>query len=98
MLGSSFTQSFNFRLKKLGGGTTLDLGVYAIQVSQFVFRSEPISISAKGKLNDDGVDVETEVELKYPNGGVTKYKTSCLQEHKNEAIIKGSKNSITVDI
>lgn len=74
------------------------MGVYAIQLSQFVFRSEPVGIVAKGKLNEDGVDVETEVELKYANGGVTRYKTSCLEQQKNQALITGSKSSMTVSL
>lgn len=82
--------------QELGGGTILDLGVYTIQVSQFVFQTEPISIKATGTLNDDGVDVETEVEMKYPNGGVARFKTSGLREYHNTAIVCGSKASITV--
>lgn len=82
--------------KSLGGGTILDLGVYAIQFAQFVFRSEPTSITAKGKLNDEGVDVETEVEMKYANGGVARFKTSGLRELENKANVRGSKGFMTV--
>lgn len=80
----------------MGGGTILDLGVYTIQFAQFVFREEPVSITAKGKVNEDGVDVETEVELKYRNGGVARFKTSALEELSNKANIRGSKNFMTV--
>jgi dihydrodiol dehydrogenase / D-xylose 1-dehydrogenase (NADP) len=80
----------------LGGGTILDLAVYTIQISQFVFGTEPLSIKATGKLNDDGVDVETEVELRYPNGGVARFKTSALQQLQNRANIRGSKAAMTV--
>ena len=85
-----------FRQKQLGGGTILDLGVYTIQFAQFVFREEPISIQAKGKLNENGVDVETEVEMKYKNGGVARFKTSALEELSNKANIRGTKNFMTV--
>lgn len=57
-----------------------------------------MSISAKGKLNDDGVDVETEVELKYANGGVARFKTSGLEELENKANVHGSKGSMTVSV
>lgn len=80
----------------MGGGTILDLGVYTIQFAQFVFRSEPISITAKGQLNEDGVDVETEVEMKYACGGVARFKTSSLKELSNKANVRGSKNFMTV--
>lgn len=84
--------------KELGGGTILDLGIYTIQFAQFVFRSEPVSIKATGKLNDDGVDIETEVELKYANGGVARFKTSALKELENKGNIRGSKGFMTVSL
>lgn len=46
------------RMKQLGGGTVLDLGVYTIQVILWAFRAAPTKIVAKGKLNEDGVDLE----------------------------------------
>lgn len=93
---SDLLPSFFSRKKELGGGTILDLGVYTIQFAQFVFRSEPISITAKGQLNEDGVDVETEVEMKYACGGVARFKTSSLEELSNKANVRGSKNFMTV--
>lgn len=84
--------------KELGGGTILDLGVYAIHLSQWVHRTDPVSITAKGTLNEDGVDVETDVELKYRSTGVTRFKTSALRELRNEAIIRGTKGTISVSL
>lgn len=84
--------------KSLGGGTILDLGVYTIQISQMVFGAEPVAIKARGQLNDDGVDVETEVEMLYPCGGVAKFKTSALQVLKNHAVIRGTAGTMTVSI
>ena len=34
--------------------------------------------------------------MKYPNGGVARFKTSGLREYNNTAIVRGSKASITV--
>lgn len=82
--------------KNLGGGTILDLGVYVIQVSLFAFGADPISIKATGKLNEDGVDVATNIELKFANGGIANLRTSSLEEYDNKATIKGTKGSITV--
>lgn len=89
---------FTYRRKDLGGGTILDLGVYTIQFAQFVFREEPVSIAAKGKVNVDGVDVATEVEMKYRNGGVARFKTSALETLSNKANVRGSKNWMTVSV
>lgn len=76
----------------------MDLGIYAIQFAEFVFRSVPVSISAKGKLNDEGVDVETEVEMSYASGGVARFKTSALQELGNTATVRGENGAMTVSL
>lgn len=80
----------------MGGGTTLDIGVYAIQFCQFVYEQEPISIQATGVLNDDEVDVEVIAELKYSNNGVAKIKTSFLERFSNEAKIVGTNGTMRV--
>lgn len=81
----------------MGGGTVLDLGVYAIQVCQWAFQSEPISIQAKGILNDDNVDSEMSAELKYGDNKVGKIKTSGLKTQSNAAKIVGTNGTITVN-
>ena len=48
---------FCFSGKEFGGGVTLDIGIYAVQLSQFVYNGQiPTSITAVGELNNDGVD------------------------------------------
>jgi dihydrodiol dehydrogenase / D-xylose 1-dehydrogenase (NADP) len=81
---------------KNGGGSTLDLGVYPIQLSLWVYRAEPVKVSAFGKLNDEGLDMEFTGEFKFASGGITKFKVSCLSGLSNAAVIKGSKGQITV--
>lgn len=81
----------------MGGGTILDLGVYAIQFCQFIFEEEPLSIQATGVLNDDDVDVEVTAEFKYSNNGVARIKTSFLEQLSNEAKIVGS-NGTTMTV
>lgn len=85
------------RKKDLGGGTVLDLGVYTIQVCQWAFQSEPLSIAATGKLNHDGVDAEMSAELKYADHKVGQIKTSGLKTQHNSAKIVGTKGTMTVD-
>lgn len=81
---------------KNGGGSVLDLGVYPIQISLWVFKAEPTKVMAFGKLNEDGLDMEYSGELHFPNGGITKLKVSCLTGLSNKAIIKGSLGEIVV--
>ncbi|XP_053692419.1 trans-1,2-dihydrobenzene-1,2-diol dehydrogenase-like [Sabethes cyaneus] len=81
-------------VKALGGGTVLDLGVYPIQISLWVFQNYPVKITAKGQLNDDGIDMAMEGELHFADGGVARIKTSAFGLLKNKAIIRGTKGVI----
>lgn len=82
--------------EKVGGGCTLDLGVYPTQLSLWVFRDEPTKVTAFGKLNEDGLDMEYNGEYRFPNGGITKFKVSCLNALSNKAVVKGAKGEIVV--
>lgn len=80
---------------KAGGGCVLDLGVYPIQIAFWIFRTEPTKVIAFGRLNDDGLDVEYNGEIHFPNG-IAKFKVSCLNALTNNAKIKGTKGEIVV--
>lgn len=80
---------------KNGGGCVLDLGVYPIQIAFWVFRAEPTKVLAFGKLNEDGLDLEYNGEIRFPNG-VAKFKVSCLNSLTNNARIKGTKGEVVV--
>lgn len=81
----------------MDGGTILDLGIYTIQLCQWVFQQEPESIKATGQLNEDGVDVEMTAELQYRDNKLGKIKTSALDNLSNTAKIIGTKGTITVN-
>lgn len=81
--------------RNLGGGTILDLGVYAIQVSLWAFNSEtPVKNEATGIVNEHGVDVGITAKLHFSKGGVANIKTSATKLLRNSAIIKGTKGQI----
>lgn len=82
--------------KSQGGGTILDLGVYAIQVAQWAFREPPMSVKATGKLNEEGVDLEMVAELTYSGNRKAHLKTSAYEQLENKAYIKGTKGQIVV--
>uniref|UniRef100_A0A182QFW5 Trans-1,2-dihydrobenzene-1,2-diol dehydrogenase n=1 Tax=Anopheles farauti TaxID=69004 RepID=A0A182QFW5_9DIPT len=85
------------RMKSLGGGTVLDLGVYTIQVCLWAFGGKaPEKVVATGVLNEEGVDLEVTAELHFPGGGVGRMKTSALHQLRNTAVIRGSKASMTL--
>ena len=51
----------------IGGGATLDVGVYPIAMASLVFGGgRPESIKANGYLTDTGVDELVSVTIKYP--------------------------------
>lgn len=89
---------FCHRKKELGGGTILDLGVYAIQLCQWVFQQAPKSITATGTLNEAGVDLTMEGEIRYGANEVGYIKTSAMKTLKNSAKIVGTKGEITVRV
>lgn len=80
----------------MGGGTILDVGVYTIQFCQWIFRQDPHTIQATGKLNDDGIDLEMTAELRYDGAKVATMKTTALYTPSNTAKIYGTKGTITV--
>lgn len=85
------------RLKELGGGTTLDLGVYVLQFAQLVFGpSAPESVVAQGYLNENGVDTSTSVTLKYKGGKTATLNTHSKVKLPNEAYVIGTKGTIKV--
>ncbi|CAK1540163.1 unnamed protein product [Leptosia nina] len=51
--------------KSLGGSALLDIGVYAIQLAQYVFKEDPLKITACGELNEGGVDEVSTIILEY---------------------------------
>lgn len=82
----------------MGGGSILDLGVYTIQAVQWILRDEPISISATGQLNDEGVDLNMNATLQYKNGSIATVRTNAQKFLDNKVKIKGTKGEITVNI
>lgn len=97
--------SFGFRLtdvprvnvKKLGGGTILDLGIYGIQFACFIFNHEwPEKVVTSGFLNDDGVDLSVSATFLYKGNRTATILTHSLVDLPNEAHIIGTKGTIKV--
>lgn len=73
------------------------MGIYAIQLSQWVFQREPKSIKATGTLNVNGVDSDMQAEIKYGDNEVAHLTASSLKMLSNTATIRGTKGEITVN-
>lgn len=65
-------------------------------MSQWVFKHAPLSIEAKGVLNEEGVDMEVTATLRYSHGGIANLKISAKDQYDNLAVIKGTKAKIEV--
>ncbi|KAJ8736201.1 hypothetical protein PYW08_006857 [Mythimna loreyi] len=83
--------------KEYGGSAVLDIGIYLLQLSQYIFKEEPQKVTAVGNLNDSGVDVTETMILEYGSG-----KRAVLNSHVgltlwNRATIYGTKGRITLE-
>lgn len=85
------------RLKELGGGTTLDIGVYNVQFTSLVMGGQrPEKIVAAGILNDDAVDDGSSATLIYPGRKVATIVTSGRSKMDNSAYIYGTEGTLKV--
>uniref|UniRef100_H3C7Y3 Trans-1,2-dihydrobenzene-1,2-diol dehydrogenase n=1 Tax=Tetraodon nigroviridis TaxID=99883 RepID=H3C7Y3_TETNG len=83
--------------KTLGGGATLDLGIYCLQFMCMVFHGEkPESIQAMGTQYESGADKLVVVTLKFSNSRMAVLTWSSALQLRNEAIIVGTKGTIRI--
>lgn len=86
-----------FSIKSLGGGTVLDLGVYAIQFACLVFNNEmPHTVQAAGCLNKEEVDQSVSTTFLYNGNRTATIITHSLVDLPNEAYVIGTKGMIKV--
>ncbi len=81
--------------KSLGGGSVLDIGVYAIFLATLVF-GEPSSIKSVSKLSATGIDEYANMILQYPNGETAHLLTSIIFNTSLKAEIFGNKGRIKI--
>uniref|UniRef100_A0AAV2LUC6 GFO/IDH/MocA-like oxidoreductase domain-containing protein n=2 Tax=Knipowitschia caucasica TaxID=637954 RepID=A0AAV2LUC6_KNICA len=83
--------------KELGGGATLDIGIYCLQFICMVYNGEkPESIQAVGICGETGTDETVVVTLKYSKNRMAVFTCSNAVQLPNEAIIMGTKDSIKI--
>tara|TARA_B100000579_G_scaffold70680_1_gene53653 strand:+ start:349 stop:1389 length:1041 start_codon:yes stop_codon:yes gene_type:complete len=90
--------------KKLAGGSILDVGLYPISLSRMVVGTalgkkfiNPISISAKAKIGETGVDEIASASLIFENDIVAEVSTAIMQNMDNNAVIEGETGKIILD-
>lgn len=81
--------------KALGGGASLDLGVYLLSLTTFLF-GEPLSVSGKWKAAASGVDCAARYELDY-KGFSAALSTSLERDGHNVFEIEGTGGALRVE-
>ncbi|HEX2575043.1 MAG TPA: Gfo/Idh/MocA family oxidoreductase [Aquihabitans sp.] len=77
----------------LGGGATLDLGIYPVQLGHLVF-GPPDDIVATGHLAATGVDDHLAASLRHAGGGLTSITTSFRASLRSRATVVGTKGTL----
>jgi predicted dehydrogenase len=77
----------------LGGGATLDLGVYVISIAEH-FLGRPDRVSTSGTTFPNGADASVSILLGYDDGRSATLLASLESETPGRAVIAGTKGSI----
>ena len=90
--------------KKLAGGAILDVGLYPVSLSRMVAGAaigkkftNPVSISAKARIGETGVDEISSATLKFENNIIAEVSTAIMQNMDNNAVIEGEIGKIILD-
>ncbi|XP_034839217.1 trans-1,2-dihydrobenzene-1,2-diol dehydrogenase-like isoform X2 [Maniola hyperantus] len=84
-------------MKDLGGGAVLDLGIYMLQLLQFVYKEPPTDIMCTGHLSKTGVDESVSCALKYKDGRTATIAAHTRATMPNKAEITGTKGTVLMD-
>lgn len=106
LFSSVFTQQVeagDVRLLPLarGGGTVYDLGVYCINAARYLFRCEPIEVTARSVMPGQGrfseCDEMTTALLRFPGDRLAQLTTSFGANRVNEYRIVGTRGSLHME-
>lgn len=83
-------------MKDLGGGAVLDLGIYMLQLLQFIYKEPPTDVMCTGHLSKIGVDESISCAFKYRDGRTANIAAHTRATMANRAEITGNKGTILV--
>ncbi len=89
----------NIRLnRELGGGTLYDIGIYCINASRYLFRSEPIEVWAASERNQDPrfeeVDEMTSGVMRFPGNRLASFTTSFGAADQASYVVVGTRGTV----
>ena len=95
--GQDLTDIKNPRLWKaeFGGGALLDLGIYVVSFAHLIL-GKPNEIVANTMLNEDGIDLQTSVILKYKTGAQAILNSTMINSTPCRAVISGENGRIEI--
>lgn len=86
------------RLRDLGGGCILDIGIYCLQLCTMIFGTgAPVKVAATGTVSiNEGVDESCGAILLYEGGKMATLTINGKVKLQNDAYITGDKGTIKV--
>lgn len=86
------------RLNKfLGGGCLLDIGCYCVDISRWIFESEPLAVFSQAVISKEyGVDTSFVGFLSFPGGKEAVFDCSFEMYRRNSYEVIGSKGKIEI--
>lgn len=92
----------NIRLdRELGGGVLYDIGIYCINAARYLFRAEPIEVTAFGSTGEtqrfDEVPEMVSAVLRFPNDCLASFTTSFGAADVSTYRVVGTQGDLVVD-
>ncbi len=80
----------------LAGGALLDVGVYTVALAEMIFGQAPAEIKALAHIGETGVDEQTAMSLRYPQGALAQLFCAIRTDTPGTAVISGTKGTLRV--
>ncbi len=93
---AKFDQESRLFNKSLGGGALLDVGIYNVSFSTYIYNELPKEIYSNMLKSSTGVDLSGSVCLTYSNGRQANLYSAINLETSCEAVIYGEKGQIRI--
>ncbi|MGF1588353.1 MAG: Gfo/Idh/MocA family protein [Pleurocapsa sp.] len=85
-----------FFAPEFGGGVLLDRGVYGLSLAYYLL-GEPAEILSQASICASGVDEQSSILLKYPQGKLAILSQSLRTRTSNQAVIMGTTGKILIE-
>ena len=103
----SIRTSFCYRVRKwqgnirfdrnLQGGAMMDVGCYCVSFSRLIAGCDPHSVRAVCIMHESGVDEQTSVVMRYPNGITAEFTVGMMLQADNSAHVCGDEGYLVAD-